>query len=128
LKNSENIADNINHYMHQILYTKYTDGWGWSSKLSYLTPKFLGNMTLPQQLKNGVLMTSSQHLNPLTLCNGTSEGVKQLYNFVTEAAVITGHTARWNVFTWRIHRVPMDYTFKFKRLMFPVRLSFAMGV
>jgi len=25
-ENSENITDNISHYMHQILYTKYTDG------------------------------------------------------------------------------------------------------
>lgn len=42
-------------------------------------------MGLPQhilELKNGVPMTSSQHLNPLTIFNGTSDGVKQLYNFV----------------------------------------------
>jgi len=42
-------------------------------------------MGLPQhtlERTNGVPMTSSRHLNPLTLCNGTNEGAKQLYNFV----------------------------------------------
>jgi len=42
-------------------------------------------MGLPQhtlELKNVVPMTSSHHLNPLTLGSGTSEGVKQLYNFI----------------------------------------------
>ena len=83
LEYSENIVDIINHFMHQILYVKYTDGWWCSSKLSYLIPKFLWNMGLPQptlELKIGAPMTSSKHPNPLTLCSGTREGVKQLYN------------------------------------------------
>jgi hypothetical protein len=85
-------------------------------------------MGLPQhilKLKIGAPMTSSQHLNPLTLCNGTREVVKQLYNFVIEAkrllaiqqeeaTTITGHTAGANVFMRRIPTVPLDYPFKLR--------------
>jgi hypothetical protein len=35
-------------------------------------------------------------------CDGTRLAMKWLYNFVTEARVITGHVAGQNVFTPRI--------------------------
>ena len=47
---------------------------------------------------------------------------------VIEATIITGQAAGQDVFIPRIPIIPSDLPFQFKRLQFPVRLSFALSI
>ncbi|GBL95422.1 hypothetical protein AVEN_154818-1 [Araneus ventricosus] len=47
---------------------------------------------------------------------------------IIEATIMTGHAAGEDVFIPRIPIIPSDIPFQFKRIQFPVRLSFAMGI
>ena len=67
-------------------------------------------------------------MDPPYLCNGVRLCVKKLLNNVIEATVMTGPSAGNNVFIPRIPIIPSDLTFHFKRLQFPVRLSFAITI
>jgi len=48
--------------------------------------------------------------------------------YVIEATILTGCAKDEDVFISRIHMVPTDMPFEFKRLQFPVHLAFAMSI
>ena len=70
-----------------------------------------------------------RNLDPPRLCNGTRLVVKSLRPHVLEATILTGNYKGEDVF---IPRIPLpnsaDQAIQFKRLQFPVRLSFAMSI
>lgn len=62
------------------------------------------------------------------LCNGTRLVVKQLFQHIIEATVMTGCAKGEDVF---IPKIPIEYeegTVSFKRTQFPVKLCFAMTI
>ncbi len=54
--------------------------------------------------------------------------MKSLMPHVIEATILTGCAKGEDVFISRIHMVPTDMTFEFKRLQFPVHLAFAIPI
>uniref|UniRef100_UPI00358DFA46 ATP-dependent DNA helicase PIF6-like n=1 Tax=Myxine glutinosa TaxID=7769 RepID=UPI00358DFA46 len=60
--------------------------------------------------------------------NGTRLAVKTLMPHVLEATIMNGCAKGEDVFIPRIPIIPTDMPFQFKRLQFPVRLSFAMTI
>jgi len=54
--------------------------------------------------------------------------VKALNAYLIEATILTGAFKGENVFVPRIPLIPTDFTFRFKRLQFPIRLAFAMAI
>ena len=62
------------------------------------------------------------------LCNGTKLTVVRLCHNVIEATICTGQYAGEIVFIPRISLIPSDCNIPFKRLQFPVKLSFAMTI
>ena len=69
-----------------------------------------------------------RNLDPPKLCNGTRLVVKQMLPFVLEGTILTGKAKGEDVFIPRIPLIPSDMPFEFRRLQFPVKLSFAMSV
>ena len=69
-----------------------------------------------------------RNLEPPKLGNGTRLLVKNLQQHVIEAVILDGKYKKDHVFIPRIPIVTEKLTFKFKRLQFPVRLSFAMTI
>ncbi|GBL82667.1 hypothetical protein AVEN_263737-1 [Araneus ventricosus] len=67
-------------------------------------------------------------LHPPSLCDGTRLCIKKLLPNIIEATIMTGPAAGENVFIPRIPIIPLDFPFQFKRIQFPVRLSFAMSI
>ena len=96
--------------------------------------EFLHTIDLPGlpphnlHLKPGVPIMLLRNLEPPKLCNGTRLLVKNLRQHVIEAVILDGKYKKDHVFIPRIPIVTEKLTFKFKRLQFPVRLSFAMTV
>jgi ATP-dependent DNA helicase PIF1 len=64
----------------------------------------------------------------LCWCNGTRLAVKRLMPNLIEATILTGKAKGEFVLIPRILLIPIDMPFEFKRLQFPVRLSFAMSI
>jgi ATP-dependent DNA helicase PIF1 len=60
--------------------------------------------------------------------NGTRLAVKRLMPNLIEATLLTGKAKGEFVLIPRIPLIPTDMPFEFKRLQFPVRLSFAMSI
>lgn len=60
------------------------------------------------------------------LCNGTRRKVKVSYRNIVEAIIFTGRAQRESVFVSRVPLVPNDLPFEFKRLLFPLKVRFAM--
>ena len=54
--------------------------------------------------------------------------VKRLLGNVIEATIMTGRWAMKDVFIPRIPFIPTDYPFEFRRLQFPVKLSYALTI
>ena len=69
-----------------------------------------------------------RNLDQSRLCNGTRLAVKNLMPHVIKATILTGCGAGETVFVPRIPHIPSDLPFRFKRLQFPLRLSFAMSI
>ena len=96
--------------------------------------EFLHTIDLPGlpphnlHLKPGVPIMLLRNLEPPKLCNGTRLLVKNLQQHVIEAVILDGKYKKDHVFIPRIPIVTEKLTFKFKRLQFPVRLSFAMTI
>ena len=96
--------------------------------------EFLHTIDLPGlpphnlHLKPGVPIMLLRNLEPPKLCNGTRLLVKNLRQNVIEAVILDGKYQNENVFIPRIPITTDKLTFKFKRLQFPVRLSFAMTI
>ena len=63
-----------------------------------------------------------RNLDPLKLSNG------KLTPFVLVATVTTGVAAGQDVCTPRIPLIPSDMPFEFRRLQFPVKLSYAISI
>ncbi|KAL0820013.1 hypothetical protein ABMA28_005972 [Loxostege sticticalis] len=69
-----------------------------------------------------------RNLNPPKLCNGTRLLVKSLKTFIIVCTILTGCGTGEDVLIPRIPLIPSDLPFQFKRLQFPVKISFAMTI
>lgn len=79
-------------------------------------------------LKVGSPIMLLRNLQPPNLCNGTRLQVKVLRNNVIEAIILTGPASGQMAFIPRIRMIPTDLPFQFKRLQFPVKVSFAITI
>ena len=69
-----------------------------------------------------------RNIDPPKLCNGTRLSIKNFANNVIEATILTGFAINEDVFIPRIPIITTNLPFAFKRLQFPLRLSFAMTI
>jgi ATP-dependent DNA helicase PIF1 len=80
------------------------------------------------KLKLGCSIMLLRNLDPPRLCNGTRMIVCNLHNYLIEATIAAGEFAGQTVMIPRIPLLPSDCPFEFRRLQFPVALSFAMSI
>ncbi|UYV67989.1 hypothetical protein LAZ67_5002727 [Cordylochernes scorpioides] len=82
------------------------------------------------ELRVGVPIILLRNIDAPRLCNGTRLCVKRLWPHVVEATILTGCFQNEEVF---VPRIPLIHDDKhsplhFKRLQFPIRVSFAMSI
>ena len=80
------------------------------------------------KLKRGASIILLRNIEPPRLCNGTRLVIQNMYTNVIEAIIITGTFKGQEVFIPKIPMTTSNYQFEFRRLQFPVRLSFSMTI
>ncbi|XP_008184419.1 uncharacterized protein LOC103309803 [Acyrthosiphon pisum] len=76
-------------------------------------------------LKIGILIMLLRKLRPPSMCNGTRLLIKELKDNLIVATIITGPAAGYIP---RIPMIPTDLPIPFKRVQFPVKISFALTI
>uniref|UniRef100_A0A0L8H3I5 Uncharacterized protein n=1 Tax=Octopus bimaculoides TaxID=37653 RepID=A0A0L8H3I5_OCTBM len=79
----------------------------------------------PDEFLNIMLL---RNLNPPKLFNGTRLIMKKIIPTVLETTILTGKASGEPVFIPRIPLIPSDMPFQYKRLQFPLKLSFEMRI
>ena len=69
-----------------------------------------------------------RNINQPKLCNGTRLSVKKLMTNIIEAKILTGPFESEDVLKPIIPMIPIDISFQFKRLQFPIRLAFVITI
>lgn len=80
------------------------------------------------KLKGGISIMLLRNLSPPNMCNGTRLLIKELRDNVIVATIITGPAAGQLAHIPRIPMIPTDLPISFKRLQFPVKISFALTI
>ncbi|XP_029639526.1 uncharacterized protein LOC115214467 [Octopus sinensis] len=85
---------------------------------------------LPHELhlKVGMPIMLLWNLDTPIMCNGTRMIIKKLYSQVLQATILNGSAAGQDVLIAPMSLTPSDTIYKFKRLQFPIKLSFAMTI
>ena len=76
----------------------------------------------------GTLVMLLKNLSPPNMCNGTRLLIKELRDNVNIATIITGPAAGQLAHIPRIPMIPTDLPISFKRLQFPIKISFALTI
>ena len=79
-------------------------------------------------LKIGAPIIVVRSLQPLKVVNGTRLVIKQLIKRLIEATILTGVDKGEDVLIPRFQFISTGVAFQFKRIQFPIRLSFAMSI
>ncbi|XP_060878262.1 uncharacterized protein LOC132950735 [Metopolophium dirhodum] len=69
-----------------------------------------------------------RNLSPPSMCNGTRLLTKELKDNLIVATIITGPAAGQLAHIPRIPMIPTDLPIPFKRVQFPVKISFALTI
>ncbi|GFX49356.1 ATP-dependent DNA helicase [Trichonephila clavipes] len=130
-------ANNINNFLFNKLSAKHAKYGSVDSVMEaedavHCFVEFLNTLNPPGilphvlNLKIGAPIMLLRHLNFSKLCNGTKLQVKNLYNNVIEAMILTGKYEGKVVFIQRIPLMPSDYHFEFKRIQYSVTVCYAL--
>ena len=80
------------------------------------------------ELKEGILLMLLRNLRPNGMCNGTGLLIKELHDNLIVAPIVTGPAAGQLPHIPRIPMIPTDFHICFKRLLYPVQISFALTI
>ena len=69
-----------------------------------------------------------RNLNPPKLCNGTRVQITSLHDHLILGIILSGQHKGKDATIPRIPIIPTGYPFEFKRIQFPVKLSFVMTI